>query len=215
MPAREQYAGVKVGGVSISIGRLASAYAGTLKVDTMTANFLEARARAGGVTKVSSFNSGMLGIAGGAGDVSYNVQYGPAYKDMGMGDNPVEAGVSFKAGEVGIGLGYSQDTGGESTAGVSAKMKFGDVSLGASYENDNGGHAAGCSAGTGCNLMFVDAAMPMGSGTIGLGVGTNTDASTTFGRLSYQMKMGDAKLTIGGSSADSETRVGAGLAVSF
>ena len=67
MPAREQFAGVKVGGVSISVGRLANAYAGTLKVDTMTANFLEARKMAGGVSKVASFVSGLLGFSGSAG----------------------------------------------------------------------------------------------------------------------------------------------------
>ena len=216
MPAREQYAGIKTGGLSITIGRLASAYAGTLKVDTMTANFLESRARAGGVTKVASFNSGMLGFSGSAGDVGYNIQYGPAYVDFyGYSDNPIEAGVTFKAGDVGLGLGYQSDKSGNATAGISAKMKFGDIAVGASYENDAGGYGAGCTAGTACNLVFADVAMPMGSGTLGLGLGSNTDASTSFARLSYQMKMDAAKVTIGGSSADGDTRIGAGMAVSF
>ena len=57
--------------------------------------------------------------------------------------------------------------------------------------------------------------MPMGNGTVGVGLGTNSDTSQSFSRLSYQMKMGAAKLTVGGRSADGDTRVGAGLAVSF
>jgi hypothetical protein len=217
MPAREQYAGVKTGGLSISVGRLASAYAGTLKVDTMTANFLEARNRAGGVSKVASFNSGMLGFSGSAGDISYNLQYGPAYVDYyGYSDNPVEAGVKFAAGPATVGLGFQSDKDGNSTAGVSAKMKFGDIAVGASYENDSGGYGAGCTAGTACNMIFADVAMPMGAGTAGLGIGSNTDASTTFARVSWQMKVsGAATLTVGGSSADGDTRMGAGLAVKF
>ena len=66
MPAREQYAGVKVGGVNVSIGRMANAYNGGVKIDTMTANFLEARNMAGGVAKVPSFVSGLLGVSGSA-----------------------------------------------------------------------------------------------------------------------------------------------------
>ena len=217
MPAREQYAGIKTGGLSISIGRLANAYAGALKVDTMTANFLESRNFSGGVTKVPSFVSGLLGFSGSAGDVGYNVQYGPAYVDMGMGtDNPIIAAVTFKAGEVGIGLGYHSNSAGNSTAGISAKMKFGDIALGVSYENDSGGYNTDNTAGTASNIVFADVAMPMGSGTVGLGLGSNTDASTSFARLSYQMKVGDAaKVTVGGRSADGDTRIGAGLAVSF
>jgi hypothetical protein len=216
MPAREQYAGIKTGGLSITIGRLASAYAGTLKVDTMTANFLEARNFSGGVTKVSSFNSGMLGFAGAAGDVSYNVQYGPAYVDMGYGtDNPIEAGVKFKAGDIGLGLGFQSDKNGEATAGIAAHMKFGDIGLGVSYENDSGGYNADNTGGTASNMIFADVAMPMGSGTLGLGLGSNTDAGTTFARVSYQMKVDAAKVTFGGRSADGDTRIGAGMAVSF
>jgi len=223
MPAREQYAGVKVGGVNVSIGRMANAYNGGVKVDTMTANFLEARAMAGGVAKVPSFVSGLLGFSGKAGDISYAIQYGPAYHDMSLdagattaATNPLAANVVFKAGPATVGVGYWGDTGGDSTVGVSAKMKFGDIALGVSYENAAVAWiSSGTTTGSTNNEIFADVSMPMGSGTIGLGLGTNTDASTTFSRVSYQMKMGDAKLTVGGRSADGDTRVGAGLAVSF
>jgi len=220
MPAREQMAGVKVGGVSISIGRHANAYNGGVKVDTMTANFLEARNRPGGVAKVPSFVSGLLGISGNAGDVSYAVQYGPAYSDMakdagGTATNPVAANVKFKAGPATVGVGYWGDTGGNSTVGISGKMKFGDIAVAVSYENADGAWINGTTAGNTNNEIFADVSMPMGSGTIGLGLGSNTDASTTFSRVSYQMKMGSAKVTVGGNNADGDTRFGAGLAVSF
>lgn len=215
MPAREQYAGVKVGGVSISVGRLANAYNGGAKIDTMTANFLEARNRAGGVAKVPSFVSGLLGVSGSAGDVSYAVQYGPTYETGTTLTNPIAANVKFKAGPATLGVGYWADTAGNATTGISGKMKFGDIAVALVYENADGAYIQGTTAGNTNNEIFADVSMPMGSGTIGLGLGSNTDASTTFSRVSYQMKMGDAKVTVGGSSADGDTRIGAGLKVSF
>jgi len=105
MPAREQEAGIKVGGATIKIGRQANAYAGAVTIDAMNATFLEARNAIGGTSKTASFVSGLLGLSMKAGDVGINVQYGPAYKDMYTLTNPVIAGVTFKAGPVDLGIG--------------------------------------------------------------------------------------------------------------
>ena len=199
---------------------MANAYNGGVKVDTMTANFLEARGRAGGVGKVPSFVSGLIGVSGKAGDVSYALQYGPAYSDMATdagisATNPVMANVKFKAGPATLGIGYQGDTAGNTSTGISGKMKFGDIAAALSYESVDGAWVAGTSAGTTSNVVFADVSMPVGSGTVGLGIGSNTTASTTFTRLDYQMKMSAATLTVGYSSADGDTRAGAGLKVGF
>jgi len=213
---RELFGGVKLGGGTLTFGRLANAYAGTLKVDTHTADFLEARKNKGGVSKVSSFVSGLVGYAGSAGDVSYNVQYGPSDVDTtGASQNFIAAGVKFKAGGATIGVGYQGDNNSKTTTGIMAKMKFSDVSLGVSYENADGAYMAGGTAGTSENVIFADASMPMGNGTVGVGLGSNTDTKATFARLSYDMKMGAAQWTFGGRSADGDTRIGLALKVSY
>ena len=218
---REQMVGVKVGGVDIALGRVANTYVAGTKVDRMHATFLESRDFAGGVTKVPSFMSGMLAISGAAGDIKYGIQYGPAYTDMGLGsNNPVSASVNMKAGPVDLGVGYNGSTSGDSTTGISAKGKIGDISLGVSYEMDDAGYNSngeGSSPASGTNnIVFVDAGMPLGSGTIGLGVGSNTTTSKTFTRVSYDMKVGGAaKLIVGTRSSDGETRTGVGLALGF
>jgi hypothetical protein len=222
---REAQAGINVGGFNLTIARQANAYNMGVKVDTMTANFLEARNRAGGVSKVPSFVNGLIGVSGSAGDVKYNVQYGPAYATGSTLTNPVLAGVQFKAGPATIGLGYYGDHLGNASSGVSAKMKFGDIAVAASFESADGYWTAGgggndttlgtAGAGSAQSIIFVDASMPVGSGTIGLGLGQNTTQSTTFSRLSYQMKVDAGTVTFGGSNADGDTRIGAGIKVSF
>ena len=217
---REAFAGLQLGsGMSLEIARLANAYVGGVKVDTMTANFLESRRYAGGVSKVPSFENGMLGLYGKAGDVSWAVQYGLADPS----NNRLAANVKFAAGPVDLGVGYYTDSLGNATSGISGKMKFGDIKVGASFESadslwtatGNGNITAPVGQGTAENIAFVDVAMPLGNGTVGLGLGTNTTASTTFSRLSYQMKIDAATVTVGGRSSDGDTRVGAGLKVSF
>ena len=210
--AREHLAGIKLGGANVSVGRLASAYAGTMKVDTMTANFLEARDQVGGVSKVSSFDNGMLGVDGKSGDVSWALQYGIADTTNAR----LNAGVKFKAGPASVGIGYQTDSAGNTSTGLSAKMKFGDIAVAASFENADSAHMNGTNVGgTAETSIFADVSMPMGGGTVGLGLGSNTTNSTTFTRVSYQQKMGAATITAGARSADGATRAGLGLAVRF
>jgi len=213
MPSREQFAGVKVGGVAISVGRLPNAYNKGTKVDTMTANFLEARNNKGGVSKVPSFESGMLGVGGKAGDVSYQVNYGVADTTNAR----LQAGVNFKAGPASVGVGYYSDSSGNTSYGISGKMKFGDIAVAAVFENTDGRWlgSTGSTTGTSDNVIFADVSMPMGNGTVGLGLGSNSDQSQTFTRVSYVMKMGAASVIIGGRSADGDTRTGVGLKVAF
>ncbi|MGW8248194.1 MAG: hypothetical protein ACWGOV_08800 [Acidiferrobacterales bacterium] len=213
MPSREQFAGIKVGGVNISVGRLANAYNKGTKVDTMTANFLEARNNKGGVSKVPSFESGMLGVGGSAGDVSYQINYGVADTTNAR----LQAGVNFKAGPATIGLGYYSDSSGNGSYGISGKMKFGDIKVAAVFESADGQWlgSTGSTTGTSDNIIFADVSMPMGSGTLGLGLGTNNDQGQTFTRVSYVMKVGDASVIVGGRSADGDTRTGVGLKVAF
>ena len=213
MPSREQYAGIKVGGVDVIVGRQASTYAGTLKVDAMTANFLEARKNAGGVSKVPSFESGMLGVGGKAGDVSYMIQYGIADPTNAR----LQAGVSFKAGPVNVGVAYHSDSSGEASYGLAGKMKFGDIAVGVSLESADGYWTSTGAGGTGNkeSIVFADVAMPMGSGTLGLGLGDNTTQSTTFARLSYAINVSKATVTFGGRTSDGDTRTGVNLTVKF
>jgi len=213
---RELFGGVKLGGGTLTMGRLANTYNAGVKIDSMIANFLEARKNKGGTSKVDSFVSGLIGYAGKAGDVSYGIQYGPADVDMtGASQNFLAASVKFKAGPATVGVGYQADRNGNPTTGVSGSMKFGDVAVALSYENADGTYMAGGTSGTAQNEIFADVSMPMGSGTIGLGLGSNTDASTTFSRLSYTMKVNGAEWILGGRSADGDTRVGAALKVSY
>jgi len=215
MPAREQEAGIKLGGGALKIGRQANAYAGELTVDAMNATFLEARKAVGGTSKTDSFVSGLLGFSMKAGDVALNVQYGPAYKDMYTLTNPMIAGVGFKAGPVDLGIGYEKKSNDGTNTGVSAKMKFGGVKLGVSYEQaDRSNTATAGAAGTAENIAFVDASMDMGGVTLGLGLGSNTTTSKTFTRVSVVKAMGKAKVYAGvANDGNSIQRAGAGLRV--
>ena len=213
---REVMAGVKVGGVDVILGRQANMYNNGVKVDTMTGTFMEARKHPGGVAKVPSFVGGLLGVSGKAGEVSYGVQYGPEYSDSYSQTNPIYAHVNFKAGPAAIGIGYQGDPAGNATTGASAKMKFGDVAVAVSLESADGAYVGGGTTGTASSIVFADVSMPLGGGTVGLGLGNNTDQSSTFARLSYQMKVGGgADFFAGVAKDDSNQRVGAGLTVKF
>jgi len=213
---RENYAGIKVGGVNVMIGRQANDYNAGVKIDSMHATFLESRGRSGGVGKVASFVSALLGVSGAAGDVKWGVQYGPAHPDTYGLKAPTMANVNFKAGPASVGVGYDQDTKGNTSTGLSAKMKFGDIAVAASFENVDAGHTSTGTAGTAETVIFADVSMPLGGGTVGLGLGSNTTTSKTFSRVSYSTKVAGATV-YGGVSNDgaSNQRTGLGLMIKF
>jgi len=214
--ARENYLGIKVGGVNVSLGRHANHYNAGVKIDAMHATFLESRGRAGGVGKVASFVSGQLDVAGSAGDVKWAVAYAPANQDTYGFKNTINANVNFKAGPASVGVGYDQDTAGNTSTGLSAAMKFGDFGVKASFENVDGAAVSGCAAGTACTVIFADLSMPLGGGTIGLGLGSNTTASTTFSRVSYATKVSGATVYAGVSNdGASNQRAGVGMKIGF
>jgi hypothetical protein len=210
---REQYAGIKVGGAKIMLGRQANAYAGAVTVDAMNATFLEARKANGATSKTASFVSGLLGVGVKAGEVDIMVQYGPAYKDMMSVTNPVIASVGFKAGPATIKVGYETLTSNKTNTGISAKFKAGPVNLGVVVENADSSVVGGGAAGSN-TLAFVDAAMDMGGMVLGVGLGTNSTTSKTFSRVSVTKKMGKASVYAGVSNdGASKQRAGAGLRV--
>ena len=204
---REQYAGVKVGGGQIMLGRIANLSSKVIYgADSLNATFLEARGAAGGTTKVASFDSGMVQFGMKAGDVAFDVAYGPAYSDMINAENPMQASASFKAGPADVAIAYDKDAGGGDTTAISGKMKFGDVSVALLGESDS----------VKKTNVFADVSMPVGGMTLDVGLGTNTDASTTWYRLAVVKKMGKGRVFAGYSNPDGgPARTGLGVTVGF
>jgi hypothetical protein len=202
MIAREQYAGIKLGGGKLSVGRTANQASKVIYgADRMNATFLEARGAAGATDKVASFDSGTIGFDMKVGDVDFGINYGPAYKDMYSLTNIVNAMASFKAGPVALKVGYDTSSANANTTAVSAGMKFGEVDVTVLAENSTN------------NIIFADVSMPLGGMTVGLGIGSDTTASQTFSRLSVEKKMGKAKVYAGVSDAAGTQKAGAGLRV--
>jgi hypothetical protein len=205
MTAREQYAGIKLGGGKLMVGRQANLSSTVIYgADTLNATFLEARGKAGGTNKVASFDSGLLGYSMKAGDVDFALAYGPADKDMGANNNRVQAKVGFKAGPVDLAIGYDKDNAGSvDTTAVSGKMKFGEVKLNVLLEQDSSQ-----------SIVFADATMPLGGMDVNLGLGSNTTNSSTWTRVAVVKQMGKARVYAGADNQQGGTqRVGAGLRV--
>jgi hypothetical protein len=205
MVAREQYAGIKLGGGKLMVGRQANLASTVIYgADTLNATFLEARGKSGGTNTVASFDSGLLGYSMNAGDVSIAVAYGVADKDMGATTNATQAKVGFKAGPVDLAIGYDKDNAGSvDTTAISGKMKFGEVKLNVLVEQDNSQ-----------SIVFADATMPLGGMDVNLGLGSNTTTSSTWTRVAVVKQMGKARVYAGADNQQGGTqRVGAGLRV--
>lgn len=210
---REQYAGLKLGNGKLSFGRLGNAYAGALNIDPLKATFMEIRKKS--VSKVNSFNSGMLGYAMKMGDMSVNVQYGPAYVDqLGTPNNPYDVGFKGKFGGVTVGAAIESDSAGNSSTGVVAKMKFGDIGVGISAESVDGAYIGGGAAGTTSTSYTVLVGMKMGGMNIDLAAGQNSTDSRTLMRVGLTKKFDKkARLYAGFISYNDITMIGGGLRV--